>query len=150
MVETARISNSGVKGDAVERVPAGRMGTSGRRELRRTGPGGLPPSARRGFTLVELLAVITIVGILAAVVVPHIDQFKPNVMAAAERQLMDGLGRARQLAMSQRTTVYMVFVPTNFWNDAAYANLQNNLSLERPATGVEQGAQADEQADDRV
>jgi hypothetical protein len=32
---------------------------------------------------------------------------------------MDDLSRARQLAISQRTTVYMVFVPTNFWNDTA-------------------------------
>jgi len=29
--------------------------------------------------------------------------------------LLDDVGRARQLAISQRTTVYMVFVPMNFW-----------------------------------
>jgi hypothetical protein len=29
--------------------------------------------------------------------------------------LLDGVGRARQLAIANRTTVYMVFVPTNFW-----------------------------------
>jgi hypothetical protein len=32
------------------------------------------------------------------------------------------LHAARQLAISQRTTVYMVFVPTNFWNDPAFSN----------------------------
>src|SRR5208283_1034836 len=31
------------------------------------------------------------------------------------RQLLDDVGRARQLAISQHTTVYMVFVKTNFW-----------------------------------
>ena len=31
--------------------------------------------------------------------------------------MLDDVGRARQLAISQHTTVYMVFVPTNFWGD---------------------------------
>ena len=32
-------------------------------------------------------------------------------MATATRQMLDAVGRARSLAISQRTTVYMVFVP---------------------------------------
>jgi hypothetical protein len=31
--------------------------------------------------------------------------------------MLDDVGRARQLAISQRTTVYMVFVPANFWGN---------------------------------
>jgi len=42
---------------------------------------------------------------------------------AGARQLLDDVARARQLAISQRTTVYMVFVPPtnylNIWTDLA-------------------------------
>jgi prepilin-type N-terminal cleavage/methylation domain-containing protein len=69
------------------------------------------------FTLVEMLTVIAIIGIIAAISVPVLKNFgKSNISVSASRQLLDDIGRARQLAMSQRTTVYMVFISTNFWN----------------------------------
>jgi prepilin-type N-terminal cleavage/methylation domain-containing protein len=68
------------------------------------------------FTLLELLTVIAIIGILAALAAPLLNNFKPNYRASAVRQLLDDIGRARQLAISERTTVLMVFVPTNFWS----------------------------------
>ncbi len=73
-----------------------------------------------------MLVVIAIIGILAAVAVPTMNSFKPNVMAAATQQLLADVNRARQLAISQRTTVYMVFVPTNYFSNAyssAYSQL---------------------------
>jgi prepilin-type N-terminal cleavage/methylation domain-containing protein len=72
------------------------------------------------FTLVEMLVVISILGILAALSVPAIKNIgKSDANASASRQLLDGVGRARQLAVANRTTVFMVFVPTNFWNTAS-------------------------------
>jgi prepilin-type N-terminal cleavage/methylation domain-containing protein len=71
------------------------------------------PSA---FTLIELLVVIAILGILAALTVPALKNLgKANVQTSASRQLLDGVNRARQLAISDHTTVYMVFLSTNFW-----------------------------------
>ena len=68
------------------------------------------------FTLVELLVVISILGILAFLTMPALKNFaKSDATISASRQLLDGVARARQFAISQRTTVYMVFVPMNFW-----------------------------------
>ena len=40
---------------------------------------------------------------------------KSNAALSASRQMLDAVGRARQLAIANHTTVYMVFVPANFW-----------------------------------
>ena len=59
--------------------------------------------------------VIAILGILAGLAVPALKNLgKANVQTSASRQLLDDFGRARQLAINDHTTVFMVFVPTNF------------------------------------
>jgi prepilin-type N-terminal cleavage/methylation domain-containing protein len=69
-----------------------------------------------GFTLIELLVVISILGILAGLSVPALKNLgKSNANVGASRQFLDDLGHARQLAIANHTTVYMVFVPTNFF-----------------------------------
>jgi len=76
------------------------------------------------FTLVEMLVVISIIGIVAAISVPALKNFqKSDADAAATRQLLDDIARARQFAISQRSTVHMVFVPD------CWSALQNNWPL---------------------
>src|SRR5688572_21138075 len=86
----------------------------------------MKPQQQRAFTLIEMLVVIAIIGILAAISLPVLSNFRGENLAGGVRQLMGDINRARQLAISQRTTVYMVFMPTNFWNaPAAWDSVAN-------------------------
>lgn len=94
---------------------------SGQLECRPHRQAGKPALRQRAFTLVEMLVVIAIIGIVAAISVPALKNFqKGDAEAAATRQLLDDIARARQFAISQRSTVYLVFVPRNFWDNNGY------------------------------
>jgi prepilin-type N-terminal cleavage/methylation domain-containing protein len=76
---------------------------------------------RRAFTLVEMLVVMAILGIIAGLAMPALKNFgRTDAMTAATAQMVADVARARQLAISQRTTVYMVFLPANFWKNPFY------------------------------
>ena len=69
---------------------------------------------RSGFTLVEMLMVLIIIGLILSIALPGIKGLKrTNVEANANRQLLDDLALARQRAIVGRTTVHVIFVPTN-------------------------------------
>lgn len=66
----------------------------------------------RAFTLVEMLVVLIIIAILAALALPHIRGHSESVaIKAATHQIVADLSFARQKAISQRSTVAMVFLP---------------------------------------
>jgi prepilin-type N-terminal cleavage/methylation domain-containing protein len=93
---------------------------------------------RDGFTLVEMLMVLVIIGLIISIALPGLKGLKrTNVEANANRQLLDDLALARQRAIVGRTTVHVVFVPTNIFNiDFSSLPQQERNNVDRLKAGL--------------
>jgi len=78
--------------------------------------------ARKGFTLVELLAVLAIIGIIMIVGIPAMHNFsRSSALGAATRQFADSISLARTHALVNNVDVFVI-VGNNITNAAFATN----------------------------
>ncbi len=84
-------------------------------------------AARRGFSLIELVIVFSIVGVLAAVAVPRFAAGAPTRrLDAAERRILADIDHARELARARSQSVTVAFDAVN--DVYAIANARNAVT----------------------
>src|SRR4051812_16322402 len=124
-------------------VPAGGRGTSVGRRVDWTGVSMVIPNAHRnaaasparrlrrgsgrGFTLVEILMVVLILGITSAIIAPQLGTRNDVKVRAAARVLVADLLYAQNLAIAQQKMIYVKF------DDAA----ENYRLMDAPAANSE-------------
>jgi prepilin-type N-terminal cleavage/methylation domain-containing protein len=126
------------------RITTGQTAGQGRGAPR---PGDAVRLRAAAFTLLEMVVVIGIIGIVAALALPSLRMNKGNVMSAASRQLLEDMQFARLRAISSRTPVYVVFFTHQgaAWNGAPFGisanTVHSNFFATNPAANAMLGGQ---------
>ena len=89
----------------------------------------------RGFTLVELVTVLVILGVLGAVVAPRFASLGAFDASAAKKQLLTGLRYAQQQAMSRRGGVKVCFSGSDYGIYSASADCDSDPTPLDPRNG---------------
>jgi len=75
------------------------------------------PRVRRGVTLIEMMLVVSVMGILMAIVAPRFGNMRVRLQVeAAAQQLVRDLNRARTEAVKRNTNVWLAKTSTTAYN----------------------------------
>ena len=101
----------------------------------------LRPCAGGGFTLIELVAVMVIIAILAGVAAPSLSSMGATRSRVAARQLLRDMSFARQRAVSTGTRMWVVFdTSAETWTlrseDSSNPGRSNAVDLADPSSGL--------------
>src|SRR2546423_5036616 len=92
-------------------------------------------AARAGFTLVEILAVVVILGIASATIFPQLGTRDARRAAAATRVLVAALIYAQNMAISNGTIIYVKFdTANNKYTLLSTASSGGDIALTNPIT----------------
>lgn len=103
-----------------------------------------PGGGQRGFSLLEMMVVIIIIGVLAAIGIPSFSSWKEKqAVSNATSALLSHLKQARNLALAENRSVRVTFSSTSYTFDAdttgscgpcrdeaiGYSQFSTNLSI---------------------
>lgn len=94
-------------------------------------------SSARGFTLIEILVVVVILGIASAVILPQMTSRDDQRVAAAARTLMADLLYAQSRSIAYQTRHYVQFnTATNSWQVMVDSGGSPGAVITHPVNGV--------------
>lgn len=106
--------------------------------------------AARGFTLIELMVVLALVGILITLAAPSFLQFQRNSrLRTVSSSLMSAINAARSEAMKRQKFTFVVPNKDGGWNAGwvVYVDMNSTMSLAPGANDVILGQQTEKPSD---